>query len=65
MAKYKITQDIAKCLGCGACGSICDNWTPNNDGKYEPKETEIDEKGCNQAAAENCPVQCIKIEEIN
>jgi ferredoxin len=64
MAKFKITQDLDKCLGCGACSSICANWKPNDVGKYQPQEIELEDKGCNQAAAEACPVQCIKIEEV-
>ena len=61
MAKYKIVQELEKCLGCGACASVCTNWQVNDEGKYIPKEIEIDEKGCNQDAVEVCPVKCIII----
>jgi ferredoxin len=30
-------------------------------GKSKPKKTKLDQLGCNQNAAEACPVQCIKI----
>lgn len=64
MAKYKIVQDIDKCLGCGACSSVCSNWQANEDGKYVPQKVDIDEKDCDQKAVEVCPVQCIKIEDV-
>jgi len=64
MAKYKITQDHDACIGCGTCVSLCSkNWAMGEDGKAHPKETEVDNLGCNQEAEENCPVQCIKVEE--
>ncbi len=64
MAKYKITQDHDTCIGCGACVASCpDNWELGDDGKASPKQTEVDDIGCNQAAADGCPVNCIKIEE--
>ncbi|MCX6811288.1 MAG: ferredoxin [Candidatus Berkelbacteria bacterium] len=64
MAKYKIIQDHDACIGCGTCVSLCSkNWEMGEDGKAHPKETEISDIGCNQEAQENCPVQCIKVEE--
>jgi ferredoxin len=36
----------------------------DKDGKSRPKKTELDEIGCNQEAAEGCPVQCIRIEKV-
>ena len=63
MAKIKITQDYDACIGCGACAAICpDNWEMK-DGKAVPRETELEECGCNQQAADSCPVGCIKVEE--
>jgi ferredoxin len=61
---YRIVQDREVCIGCGACVSVCpDNWEMKDDGKAGPIKTEIEEIGCNQDAADVCPVQCIKIEE--
>ena len=60
----KIVQDKDACIGCGACASVCpDNWEMGDDGKAHPKQAEVSEVGCNQAAADTCPVQCIKIEQ--
>lgn len=64
MAKYKIVQDIDKCINCGACTS-CENWEMGGDGKVRPSQVEVDEIGCNQEAADICPVKCIAIEEIS
>ena len=62
MAKFKIEQDVGACIGCGTCVSVCpENWAMGDDGKAHPKKTELDELGKNQAAADQCPVQCIKI----
>lgn len=63
MAKFKIVQDREACIGCGACASVCDNWEMCDDGKSKPKKTLLDEKGCNEEAANVCPVACIKIEK--
>ena len=60
----KIVQEREKCIGCGACVSICpENWKMDDDGKASPKETTLEEVGCNQDAANACPVQVIKVEE--
>jgi ferredoxin len=62
MAKFKIEHDRDSCVGCGSCASTCpENWEMAKDGKSKPKKTKLDEIGCNQDAADNCPVQCIKI----
>ena len=60
---FRIVQNKEKCIGCGACVSVCDNWEMDDDGKAKPKNTEIEKAGCNKEAAEMCPVQCIKVEE--
>ena len=62
---YKITQDRDACIGCGACVSVCpDNWEMKDDGKASPIKTEVEDVGCNQDAADICPVQCIKVEKV-
>ena len=60
---FKIEQERDKCIGCGSCAAICDNWEMQKDNKSSPKETELEEIGCNQEAARACPVQCIHITE--
>lgn len=60
-AKIKIEFDKEKCIGCGACVATCEeNWEMDGD-KAKPKKTVLDDIGCNQAAADGCPVECIKI----
>jgi ferredoxin len=59
----KIKQDREKCIGCGACVSVCpSNWEFDGP-KAKPKKTEVDDLGCNKEAADICPVNCITIEE--
>lgn len=69
----KIIHQIEKCIGCGSCVAICpQNWEIGDEGKAHllnsktnkktnNEELEVKEIGCNQEAAEICPVQCIKI----
>ncbi len=65
MAKYKITQEREKCIGCGMCASVCPaNWEMKEDGKSSPKKTELDDIGCNKEAEDNCPVQIIHIKKL-
>ncbi|HIE41476.1 MAG TPA: ferredoxin [Candidatus Aenigmarchaeota archaeon] len=61
---FKIIQDREKCIGCGSCVAVCNNWEMGEDGKAHPKKIEVEEIDCNKEAEEICPVQCIKIEEI-
>lgn len=60
MAKYLIELDKDTCIGCGACTVACDNFILDGD-KAKPVKTEVDEPGCNQEAADGCPVSAIKI----
>ena len=61
---HKITQQREKCIGCGTCVSVCsENWEMKEDGKSTPKKVEVEEVGCNQEAADNCPVEIISVEE--
>jgi ferredoxin len=61
---FKIIHDKKACIGCGACASICPgNWVMEGD-KSKPKKTNVKEIGCNQEAADSCPVHCIKIKKV-
>ena len=60
MAKIKIKIDKNKCIGCGACASACDNFELKQ-GKAHVKKSEVEEIGCNQEAADICPVEAIQI----
>ena len=57
--KIKIDQET--CIGCGACAAVCDNFEIGDDGKAHVKSAEVKKIGCNQQAADGCPVQCIKL----
>jgi len=64
MPKYKIVQRVDECIGCGACASVCPaNWEMKGD-KSHPKKKQLDDLGCNQEAADVCPVQCIEIKKL-
>jgi len=59
---FKITIDKEKCIGCGACAAVCENFELK-EGKAHVKRVVVEEEGCNREASDNCPVQCIKVEE--
>ena len=59
---FKIEIDKEACIGCGACAATCDNFELN-EGKAVAKKTEVDDIGCNQEAADVCPVDAIKIKK--
>lgn len=63
MAKYKIEVDKEKCIGCGACAAQCDNFELEGD-KAKPKQKEVSDIGCNQDAADACPVEAIKVTKL-
>ncbi|OGM02976.1 hypothetical protein A3K72_03745 [Candidatus Woesearchaeota archaeon RBG_13_36_6] len=73
MAKFKIEHHKEDCIGCGACAATCNSWEMGEDykshlkgskkqGKIEVLET--NDLGCNQDAADMCPVGCIKIKKL-
>jgi ferredoxin len=65
MQKFKIIHERDLCIGCGACAAACPgNWAMDKDGKSKPKKILLDDIGCNQTAADSCPVQCIQIEPV-
>lgn len=67
----KIIHEREKCIGCGSCAALCPKyWEMVEDGKSqllnsekagENFELEVSDLGCNQEAADSCPVSCIKI----
>lgn len=69
----KIVFERKKCIGCGTCAGLCPkHWELNEGGKAQLKdsqlnpktgnqELEVAELGCNQEAADSCPVECIYI----
>ena len=71
----KIIHEREKCIGCGSCAALCPKfWEMAEDGKSKllnskvnaesgNYELETNEAGCNQEAADACPVQCIRIEK--
>jgi len=72
----KIIHEKSKCIGCGACISLCsENFEMGDDAKAylknsketdkktERYELEIEEVGCIQEAADGCPVRCINVEK--
>ena len=59
---YKINVDKEKCIGCGACTVQCDNFEIK-EGKAVAKKTEVEDIGCNQEAADVCPVDAIIIKK--
>ena len=70
----KIVHEKDKCIGCGACVSLCPKyWEMGEDGKAalknavnsggEKHNLELEKVGCNRDAAESCPTQCILVLE--
>jgi len=55
--KVKVNKE--KCIGCGACESICPKVFKMKDGKAVAK-SETNEK-CAKEAADSCPVQAIEV----
>lgn len=58
----KIKVDQKKCIGCGACASICSNFVMSG-GKSKVKKSVVDKITCERKAEEACPVNAIKVEE--
>lgn len=70
----KIILERNVCIGCGSCQAVCQKyWEMQDDGKVnligsqkadgEKYTLEAEEAGCNQEAADVCPVQCIHVEK--
>lgn len=58
----KVSVDKEKCIGCGACVSVSDNFEVK-DGKAIVKDSEPKDITKDKEAADICPVQAIKIEK--
>jgi ferredoxin len=54
----KISIDKKKCIGCGACASICPDGFEMADGKAKVKSQKAN---CAKEAADSCPVQAISV----
>ena len=60
---YEISVDQERCIGCGTCVGICDNFELV-EGKSKPKQTKVEEVGCNKQAEQMCPVHAITVKEV-
>ena len=58
----KIVVDQEKCIGCGACVSICPASFGLKDGKAFAKKANVPKVTCEKDAADSCPVSAIKIQ---
>lgn len=56
----KIKIDKGKCIGCGACESVCPEVFAMKGDKAEAKTKETS-KPCAKDAAASCPVEAIKL----
>jgi ferredoxin len=59
MAKIKINRE--KCIGCGACVSICPASFEMFEGKAREKIKEVKKITCEKEAEESCPVSAISV----
>ena len=58
----KVSVDKAKCIGCGACVSMCpDVFEMGDDGKSHVKDSKACDKSDCEAAKNACPVGAIEI----
>ncbi len=69
----KVIFERKQCIGCGTCAALCPKYWEMGEGdkarlkdaevnpKTNNKELEVEEIGCNQEAADSCPVECIYI----
>ncbi|MBU0470427.1 MAG: ferredoxin [Nanoarchaeota archaeon] len=77
MVNIKIKHYKNDCISCGACAAVCpDFWKMDEEGFAQLKDSKLvddhwelnistlEAKTCNEEAAEVCPVQIIKLEEI-
>jgi ferredoxin len=57
----KLSVDKEKCIGCGACVSLCPKSFEMVDGKAKPIKTDVKKITCEKEAADSCPVGAISI----
>jgi len=61
---YKIEIKGDECISCGVCEATCPEvFKMDDDGKSVPIQPVLEDLGCAQEAADNCPTQCIIITE--
>jgi ferredoxin len=60
---FKISIDKEKCIGCGSCAAVSNNWEIGDDGKAKPLKASVAEIGTNKKAQEICPVEAIIIKK--
>jgi ferredoxin len=60
---FKLIIDREKCIGCGSCAAVCNNWEVDDEGKAKALNAVVDEIGSNGEAKDICPVGAIEIEE--
>ena len=59
-----VTVDQEACIGCGNCQDVCPEvFAIEGDGKSHVKKSAPLDKKCVIAAAENCPVTAITVED--
>jgi ferredoxin len=58
---FKLVVDKDRCVGCGSCVAVCNNWEIGDDGKAKALKSSVKELGCNKKAQEICPVEAISV----
>ena len=56
----KVSVSKKKCIGCGACVEVCDNFKLIGD-KAVPIDKNPVKAGCNEKAAKECPTNAISV----
>ena len=57
----KVIIDKNKCIGCGACASMCSDIFEMKGGKSVVKKAKIDDASCAKDAVSACPVGAISV----
>lgn len=58
----KIKVDEKKCIGCGNCVAVCNNFFMDG-GKAKVKKSVVDKITCEKKAEKECPVGAIKVKD--